>query len=104
MVKNPRANAGDMGSIPDPKRSHMPRGNQARTPQVLNLFLESWSPNCWAQVLQLVCSRAGALQQEKPLQWEAHTPQLESSPLLTAARKKPMQPQRPSSDKNLKNY
>ena len=27
MVKNPPANAGDMGSSPDPGRSHMPRSN-----------------------------------------------------------------------------
>ena len=27
VVKNPPANAGDMGSSPDPGRSHMPRSN-----------------------------------------------------------------------------
>ena len=27
VVKNPPANAGDTGSIPDPGRSHMPRSN-----------------------------------------------------------------------------
>ena len=27
MVKNPPANAGDMGLIPDPVRSHMPQSN-----------------------------------------------------------------------------
>ena len=27
MGKNPPANAGDMGSIPDLRRSHMPRSN-----------------------------------------------------------------------------
>ena len=27
VVKNPPANAGDMGSIPGPGRSHMPRSN-----------------------------------------------------------------------------
>ena len=27
VVKNPSANAGDMGSSPDPGRSHMPRSN-----------------------------------------------------------------------------
>ena len=27
VVKNPPANAGEMGSIPDPVRSHMARGN-----------------------------------------------------------------------------
>ena len=28
MVKNPSANAGDMGSIPDPGRSHMLQSNE----------------------------------------------------------------------------
>jgi len=39
--------------------------------------------NYWAHMLQLqkpACPRARALQQEKPPQWEAHTPQLQSSP------------------------
>ena len=27
VVKNPPANAGDMGSVPDPGRLHMPRSN-----------------------------------------------------------------------------
>ena len=27
VVKNPPANAGDMGSIPDPGRSHMPQSS-----------------------------------------------------------------------------
>ena len=27
VVKNPPANTGDMGSIPDPGRSHMPRSS-----------------------------------------------------------------------------
>ena len=39
--------------------------------------LELGSRNCWAHVL-----RACALQQEKTLQWEVCTPQLESSPHL----------------------
>ena len=42
------ANAGDMGSIPGPGRSHMPRGNQAHGPQL--------SPH----------PRARAQQEEKP--------------------------------------
>ena len=36
LVKNPPANAGDTGSIPDLGRSHMPRSNKARLSQ-LNL-------------------------------------------------------------------
>ena len=37
VVKNPPANAGDMGSIPAPGRSHMPRSNKAHAPQLLSL-------------------------------------------------------------------
>ena len=36
-VKNPPANAGDMGSIPGPEGSHMPKSNEARKPQLLRL-------------------------------------------------------------------
>ena len=63
VVENLPANAEDMGSIPDPGRSHMLQSNWACAPQLLSL-----------------CSRAHALQQEKPLQWEACELQLESSP------------------------
>ena len=35
VVKNLPANAGDMGSIPGPGRSHMPQSNEARVPQLL---------------------------------------------------------------------
>ena len=35
MVKNPSANAGDMGLIPGPGRSHMPWSNKALVPQRL---------------------------------------------------------------------
>ena len=41
MVKNPPANAGDMGSSPGPGRSHMPRSDWAREPQLLSLRI--WS-------------------------------------------------------------
>ena len=36
VVKNPPANAGDMGSSPGPGRSHMPQSNWARAPQLLS--------------------------------------------------------------------
>ena len=36
VVKNLPANAGDTGSIPGPGRSHMPRGNSVREPQLLS--------------------------------------------------------------------
>ena len=62
LIKNLPANAGDKGSIPGAGRSHMPWSNEACAPQLLSL-----------------CSRARAPQQEKPLQGEAHTLQLEST-------------------------
>ena len=37
VVKNPRANTGEMGSIFGPRRSHMPQNNEAHAPQLLSL-------------------------------------------------------------------
>ena len=37
VVKNPPANAGDMGSIPGPGRSHMPQSNKTCAPQLQSL-------------------------------------------------------------------
>ena len=37
VVKNLHASAGNTGLIPGPGRCHMPRGNQARGPQLLSL-------------------------------------------------------------------
>ena len=42
VVKNPPANAEDKGSIPDPGRSHMPRGNKAHVPQLLSQCSRAW--------------------------------------------------------------
>ena len=36
VVKNPPANAGDMGSIPGPGRLHMPWSNSAQEPQLMS--------------------------------------------------------------------
>ena len=41
VVENPPANAGDTGSSPGLGRSHMPRSNWARAPQLLSLSV--WS-------------------------------------------------------------
>ena len=59
VVKNPPANAGDMGSIPGLGRSHMPRSNEARAPQLLSLRSRAREP-------QLLSPRASTT--------EAHTP------------------------------
>ena len=61
VVGNPPANAGDTGSIPGLGRSHMPRGNWARVPQLL-------SPR--AATTEAHVSRARAPQQERPLQYQ----------------------------------
>ena len=60
MNKNRPANAEEMDSIPGPGRSHVLQSQQARAPQ-----------------------------QEKSLQWEAHAPQLESSPCSPQLEKAP---------------
>ena len=64
MVKNPPVNTGYTGSNPGPGRSRVPRGSQA----------------CMPQLLKPTSPRAHGLQQGRPPQWEAHVPQLESSP------------------------
>ena len=44
VVKNPPANAGDMGSSPGLGRSHMPRSNSARAPEQLSLCSRAHEP------------------------------------------------------------
>ena len=51
VVKNPPATAGDMDLIPGPGRSHMPRSNKARAPQLLSLCSTAREP----QLLKLTC-------------------------------------------------
>ena len=71
VVKNPPANAGDMGSSPGPGGSHMLRSNEARAPQLLSLRSRAHDP----QLLSLHATTtegrtpgACAPQQEKPPQ------------------------------------
>ena len=90
VVKNLSASTGDTCSIPDPRRSPMPRVAQL------------WSLCSRAQELQPLKSTpptAHALPQEKPLQWEVWAPQLESIPQLLQLQKS-LQQQRPSIVKN----
>ena len=42
MMKNPPASVGDLGSIPDPGRSHVPR--ITRVPQLLSLCSKAREP------------------------------------------------------------
>ena len=46
VVKNPPANAGNTGLSPGPGRSHMPRSNSARAPQLLSLRATETEPAC----------------------------------------------------------
>ena len=61
VVKNPPANAGNTDSIPGPWK--IPHDMEQLSPCI--------------PTTEPICPRAHALQQEKPPQWEAHTPQLE---------------------------
>ena len=78
VVKNPPANAGDMGSSPGLGRSHMLRGNKACTPQLLSLHSRAHEPqllSLHATITEARVPRARAPQQDKPPQWEARAPQ-----------------------------
>ena len=59
VVKNQPVSAEDMGSIPDPGRSHMPRTNQVCVPRLLRLCSRAWEP----QLLKPAWPRARAVQQ-----------------------------------------
>ena len=71
VVKNPPANAGDVGSIPGLGRSHMPRSNEVRAPQLLSLCSRAREPQLLNQCVattEACAPRACAPQQEKPPQ------------------------------------
>ena len=71
MVKNPPANAGDMGLIPGPGRSHMPWSNKAHVPQLLSLLSRAHGPQLLslrAETTEAHVRRDHTWQQEKPLQ------------------------------------
>ena len=83
MVKNPPASAGDVGSIPGLGRLHMPI-------ELLKLSSRAWelqllTPH--AATTEPACPGARAPQQERPQQWEAFVPQLESSSNLLQLEK-----------------
>ena len=65
VVENLPANAGDTGSSPGLGRSHMPRSNWAREPQLLSLHV--WS----------LCSATGeARDSERPMHCDEEWPPL----------------------------
>ena len=67
---------------PGSGRSHMLRSNEASVPQLLSL-----------------CSRARALQEEKPPHWEAFAPQLGRSPGSPQLEKSPHRTEDPTQPK-----
>ena len=90
--KNPAANSGGASSIPDPERSHVPQSNSAPAPQLLSDCSGARKHNYGALVPQLLKPThpgVHALQHEKPSQWQACTPQLESSPRSPQLEKSP---------------
>ena len=90
VVKNPPANAGDTGSIPGSGRSHHAPEQLDHAPQLLSLCSRAWEPHLLSPrvAAREACTPgAQAPQGEKPLQWEARTPQLESNPHTTWSEK-----------------
>ena len=77
MVKNLPANAGDTGSIPISRKSHMPQSNSASVPQLLSLHSSLWS----------VTTEANAMR--SPHTGTGEEPQLEKS---LSSNKDPAQP------------
>ena len=78
VVKNSPSNVGDMGSIPDPGRSHMPQNKSVHVLQLLSLY----STTREAIAMRSPC------------------PTAREEPLLATPREKPAQQQRLSTDIN----
>ena len=74
--RNPLANAGDRGSIPGPRRFHMPQSSWACAPQLLSPH----SKACEPQLMKLTLYRACAPQQEMSSRWKPHTLQRRGAP------------------------
>ena len=70
MVKNPPANAGDMGLSSGPGRSHVPRSNEAHVPQPLSLRSRACEP-------QQLSPQATTTEARAP---RAHAPQQSVAP------------------------
>ena len=72
VVNNLPANARDTGSIPGPGRFNMPQINSACIPQRLSQHSEAWDPQLLSPPPTTTEACMLPLQQEKPLQGEAH--------------------------------
>ena len=100
VVKNPPANAGDMGLTPDPCATEW----LSLVPQLLSMCSRAWE-------LQLLSPQAATTEhceprtcalQKHPPQWKAHAPESESSPCSQKLGKVHMQQWRPNAAKNLR--
>ena len=95
VVKNPPANAGDMGSSAGPGRSHMPRSNQACVPQLLSLSSR-------AHVLQLLkpTRLEPVLRNRRNHRNEKTTHLKEEQPPFDTTKESPGSAMRPNAAKN----
>ena len=97
MVKNPPANAGGLGSIPDPGRPHIPAGQLSpcaitTEPVPRNPGTTAAEPrccSCWKS------STLEAVRRKRSLCNEKLVHPTREQPPLTETREKPMQQQRP---------
>ena len=96
VVENPPANAGDTGFCPGPGRSHMPRSNKARAPQLLSLRSRARKP----QLLKVHRPRACAPQQREATTTRNPRTATKSSPRSPQLEKAHAQQRRPNADKN----
>ena len=92
--------AGDMGSIPDPERSHMPRVNEAHPSQLLSLCSRAQEPQWLSPCAAAEAWESGdhAPQQGQSQQWDSNALQPERE--FTVTREKPAQQWRPRTAKN----
>ena len=97
VVKNPPANAGDTGSIPDPGRSHVPWSNEAQASQLQSNEPVLYSPGASTTKANVPRSLCSATREATVLR-SPHTDAREEPPLATT-REKPAEQQRQHSQK-----
>ena len=90
VVKNLPAKARDTSLIPGLGQSHIPQSNKAQAPQLLHLCTRAWELRLLGP--HAATTEAHALQQDLPLQREALTSKLESSPLWQQLEKRQWHP------------
>ena len=109
MVKNPPANAGDMGSIPGPGRSYMPGATKPGAAKHRNYWtsaLEPVSCSYWAGAPQLPkpSSLEPVLHQKRSCQMDKPEHHNEEKPPLTANRESPCRTKTQHGQNSIKPY